>query len=90
MGSDARPGDRASVDEHKALISSAEAKIAEHALKAAEAGERALAAKERLARLARGESVPGGLGKRPDMEALFREAGIGPDLMRRARLLRRL
>ena len=50
----------ASVEEHKALISSAEKRIAEHAPKAAEAGERAQTAKNRLARLARGESVPGG------------------------------
>ncbi len=38
--------------------------------------------------LARGESVAGGLGKRPDMEAMLREAGIGPDLMmKRIRLI---
>ena len=50
----------ASVEEHKALIARAETKIAEHAPKAAEAGERAQAAKNCLERIRRGESVPGG------------------------------
>jgi hypothetical protein len=77
----------ASVEEHKALISSAETKIAEQAPRVAEAGERVEAAKDRLARLARGESVPGGLGKQIDVRAMSKAAGITPAMMRRARLL---
>jgi hypothetical protein len=42
----------------RALIARTETKIAEHAPKAAEAGERAQAAKDRLERIRRGESVP--------------------------------
>ena len=57
----------ASVKEHKVLISRAETKIAEHAAGAAEAGERAQAAKDRLERIRRGESVPGGLGNAPSL-----------------------
>ncbi len=78
------------IEEHKALIAHAEAKIAEQAPKVAEAGERAKAAKARLARLARGESVPGGLGKRIDMEALAKAAGITPAMISRARLFNSL
>jgi len=47
-----------------ALIARAGSKTAEQALMAQEAGERAQAAKDRLARLARGKSIPGGLGNR--------------------------
>jgi hypothetical protein len=77
----------ASVEEHKALISSAEKRIAEQAPKAAEAGERAQAAKDRLERIRRGESVPGGLGKPFDVRAALEAAGFTERDLRRMRLL---
>ena len=65
-----------SVEEHKALIARAETMIAEHAPRAAEAGERAQAAKDRLERIRRGESVPGGLGKPFDARARAQGGGL--------------
>ena len=76
----------ASVEEHKALISRAETRIAEHATTAAEAEERAQAAKDRLERIRRGESVPGGLGKPFDVERALKAAGWTQRMLRRARL----
>lgn len=73
----------ASVGGHKALIATAEATIAALAPKSEEAAERAQAAKERLERLKHGESVAGGLGKRIDIEAMFKAAGITPRQMYR-------
>ena len=52
-------------EDHKGLIAAAEAKKAAFERGAAEAGEKAEAAKGRVAALERGESVPGGMGKRP-------------------------
>ena len=77
----------ASVEEHKALIARAETKIAEHAPKAAEAGERAQAAKDRLERIRRGESVPGGLGKPFDVRAALKAEGFTERDLSRMRLL---
>ena len=77
----------ASVEEHKALISRAETTIAEHAPKAAEAGERAQAAKDRLERIRRGESVPGGLGKPFDVRAALKAEGFTERDLRRMQLL---
>jgi hypothetical protein len=77
----------ASVEEHKALIARAETKIAENALRAAEAGERAQAAKDRLERIRRGESVPGGLGKPFDVRAALKAAGFTERHQRRCELL---
>jgi hypothetical protein len=77
----------ASVDECRALISRAETTIAEHAPKAAEAGERAQAAKDRLERIRRGESVPGGLGKPFDVRAALKAEGFTERDLRRMRLL---
>jgi hypothetical protein len=75
------------VEEHKGLVKSAEARIAEYAAKAAEAAERTDTAKERLERIKRGENVPGGLGKRLDFERLMRKAGITPSMAKRMALL---
>jgi hypothetical protein len=77
----------ASVKEHKVLNSRAEIKIAEHAAGAAEAGERAQAAKDRLERIRRGESVPGGLGKPFDARAALKAEGFTERDLRRMRLL---
>jgi hypothetical protein len=77
----------ASVEEHKALIKRVETTIAEHAPKAAEAGERAQAAKHRLERIRRGESVPGGLGKPFDPERALKTAGFTERNLRRWELL---
>ena len=77
----------ASVEEHRALIARAETKIAEQAPKAAEAGERAQAAKDRLERIRRGESVPGGLGKPFDVRAALKAAGFTERDHRRCELL---
>jgi hypothetical protein len=76
-----------SVEEYKALIARAETKIAEHAAGAAEAGERAQAAKDRLERIRRGESVPGDLGKPFDAERALKAAGFTERDLRRMRLL---
>ena len=75
------------VEQHKILIASAEKKIAGYTAGSAQAAERADAAKDRLARIDRGETVPGGLVKRLDFEKLMREAGIAPALLKRAELL---
>jgi hypothetical protein len=77
----------ASVEEHKAVIARAETKIAEAAQRAAESGEQAQAAKDRLDRIRLGESVPGGLGKPFDVERALKAAGWTPSDFRRARLL---
>jgi hypothetical protein len=80
----------ASVEEHKSLIADAEAKLkgSEHA--AADAGEKLEAAKDRLQRLAGGESVSGGLGKKFDPVATMKAAGITPGMLRRMRLFNSL
>jgi hypothetical protein len=77
----------ASVEEHRALIARAETKIAEQQPKAADAGERAQAAKDRLERIRRGESVPGGLGKPFDVRAALKAEGFTERDLRRTRLL---
>jgi hypothetical protein len=76
-----------SIEGHKALISSAETKIAKQAPRLAEAGERAEAAKNRLERIARGESVGGGLGKPFDVRAALKAEGFTERDLRRMRLL---
>jgi hypothetical protein len=75
------------IEGHKALIATAEAKNAEIAPVVADASEKEERAKDRLARLERGEAVSGGLGKRLDMEALLDQAGVSKRLRRRAILL---
>ncbi len=75
-----------SIDGHKQLIAKAEATIAETAPRVAEAAERVEAAKVRLDKIRRGEAVAGGLGKRLNVEAMFKAAGFTPSDMRRIRL----
>jgi hypothetical protein len=77
----------ASAEEHKSLIATAEAKLKGHESAAADASEKLETAKNRLQRLQRGESVAGGLGKKFDVAAAMKAAGITPRLMKRARLL---
>ena len=55
-----------SAEGHKLLAACAEAKRKEHDRVAADAAEKREIARERLAKLARGESVAGGLGKKLD------------------------
>jgi len=76
-----------SVEGHRALIARAETKIAEETPRVADADEKVEAAKDRLARLARGESVTGGLGKKFDVDAAMKAAGWTPGDFRRSRLL---
>jgi hypothetical protein len=76
----------ASVEEHKSLIASAEAKLKGHESAAADAGEKLETAKSRLQRLQRGESVSGGLGKKLDIVAIMKAAGITLGDLRRMRL----
>ena len=77
----------ASVEELKALIARAETKIAENALRAAEAGERAQAAKDRLERIRRGEDVAGGFGKPFNAERVLKAGGFTERDQRRCELL---
>jgi len=76
----------ASVEEHKALIARAETKIAEETPRVADADEKVEAAKSRLEKLKRGESVSG-LDKKFDVVAAMKAAGWTPSMMRHARLL---
>jgi hypothetical protein len=76
-----------SVEEHKALISSAEKRIAEQAPRVAEAAEKVEAAKSRLEKLKRGEDVAGGLGKPFDVERALKAEGFTERDLRRMRLL---
>jgi hypothetical protein len=75
------------VEGHKELFAKAEKTIAEHAPRVEEAGENVQAARDRLERLKRGESVSGGLGKRLDFEAELKAAGFTTRQLRRMRLL---
>ena len=75
------------VEGHKALIVTAEAKIAEVAPDVAKAAERREAAKARLEKIRRGEDVAGGLFSKPiDVIAICKKAGWAPRDFRRARL----
>jgi hypothetical protein len=71
-----------SAEGHKLLIASAEAKRKEHERCAAEAAERREVARERLAKLARGETVAGGFGKPVDLEKMLLDAGVTKDDLR--------
>ena len=77
----------ASVEEHKRLIAAAEAKKAAFERAAAEAGERLETAKDRLARLKRGELIAGGLGKKLDVPAVMKAAGFTLKQTKRMALL---
>jgi hypothetical protein len=75
---------------HKRLIADAEKALAERHAPAVETfAADAAGAKEKLAKLKRGESVPGGLGKKRDVVAEFKKAGwTQRDIRRAARLAR--
>jgi hypothetical protein len=74
------------IEGHKAQIAAAEAKIAEMEPEVAKAAEKVEAARSRLEKLERGEDVAGGLGKRFDLRAVIKAAGLTPSMVRRARL----
>jgi hypothetical protein len=75
-----------SAEGHKLIAAAAEAKRQEHERQAADAVEKRDVARGRLAKLARGESVAGGLGKKVDMGALAKAAGLTAKDIRRARM----
>ena len=60
-----------------------EAKIAALEPEVAKAGEKVEVARTKLAKLKRGEAVTGGLGKRLDLRAVIKPAGITPRMLRR-------
>jgi hypothetical protein len=64
----------ATAEDHKRLIASAEAKLKESEHAAADAAKNREIARERLAKLKRGESVAGGLGKKLDIVAMMKAA----------------
>jgi hypothetical protein len=68
----------------KALIATADKKIAELTPQAVRAAENLSTARDRIARLGRGESVDGGLGKPFDVKAAFREMGWTKSAVRNA------
>jgi hypothetical protein len=78
------------VEGHKEQISLSEAKIAKMAPEVAKAAEKVEVARGKLEKLKRGEAVAGGLGKRVDLRAIIKAAGITPSLLRRMRLFSRL
>ena len=65
-----------SVTRNKGLVAAAEKRIAEETAAAAAAAERVTAARERLDRLKRGESVAGGLGRKLDRDAMIEAMGL--------------
>ncbi len=73
------------VEGHKALIAAAEAKIAEVAPMVAQSAERHEAARDRLNKIRRVETVAGGLGKRVDLRAMLKGM-LTPDQFRRVEL----
>ena len=80
----------AHIESHKAAIAHAEVKIAAMEPGAAKAAEEAEAARSKLAKIKRGEAVQGGLGKRLDLRALIKAAGLTPSMVRRMRLFANL
>jgi hypothetical protein len=76
----------ASAEGQRGLIAAAEARLKSDQRAAAEAGEQIETAKNRLQRLRQGESVSGGLGKRFDVVAAMKAAGITPRMLQRMRL----
>jgi hypothetical protein len=66
----------AKIEGHRGMIGKAEATIAEAAPQLQIATEDVERAKDRLARIERGETVSGGLHKRMDIEVVFDEAGV--------------
>jgi hypothetical protein len=78
------------VEGHKGVIAVVEAKQKENERLAADAAEKREVARERLAKLARGESVAGGFGKKLDFKAELRAAGFTTRQLNRMRLLAEL
>jgi hypothetical protein len=64
---------QSTADDYKGLAENVARTIATAEAAAKMAGDNAEAAKERAARLKRGEAVPGGLAKPPDMHTVLRE-----------------
>jgi hypothetical protein len=79
------------VEGHKDLIATARATIAKVAPEVAKAAERREAARDRLAKIKRGENVDGGLFSKPiDAVAILKAAGWTPRNFRRVELTRKL
>ena len=74
----------ATAEDQKRLSASAEAKMKHHERAAADAAEQSEAARDRLAKLRRGESVSGGLGQKIDVVAMLKANGITTRWMKRA------
>jgi hypothetical protein len=74
------------IEGHKALIAQAHSKIAAMEPEVAKAAEKVEVARSKREKLKRGEAVAGGLGKRLDLDALIKAAGLTPSMLRRARL----
>jgi hypothetical protein len=70
----------------KGHIALAESKIAAMEPEVAKAAEKVEVARSKREKLKRGEAVAGGLGKRLDLDALIKAAGLTPSMLRRARL----
>ena len=77
----------ATAEDHKRLAASAEEKLKECELAAADAADRSETAKKRLAKLKEGEAVSGGLGKKLDVVAMMKALGFTPRDMKRMRLM---
>jgi hypothetical protein len=78
------------VEDHEGLVAFAESKIANMEAQRADAAENAAKAKDRIARLERGETVEGGLGKpmtAEDAERICRAAGMTASDLRHAQVL---
>jgi hypothetical protein len=67
---------QSTVDDHKALVATAQGAIATGEAAAAKAADNLARAKDRVERIRRGEDVQGGLGKPVDYEATLRKAGM--------------
>jgi hypothetical protein len=74
------------IEGHKALIAQAESRIAAMEPEVAKAAEKVEVARSKREKLKRCEAVAGGLGKRLDLDALIKAAGLTPSMLRRARL----
>jgi hypothetical protein len=68
----------------KGQLGATERQIAENRALATQAAEHAAVAKERIGRLERGEDVPGGLSRQPDIVELLLNAGMTRADLRRA------
>jgi hypothetical protein len=75
----------ASAEGHKGLIASTGTKLKESERAAADAAEKRDAARERLAKLKRGESVAGGLGKKLDIIAMMKTTFTPSEIRRMVR-----